>query len=191
MKLTVPGLRAAVRPILAGGIMLVGMVGANLIPGVHLPVATPRVLPCSALPGQAEPPEGRSHLPYLGAPHAPYRTEPPTSGPHLPWIIATGVYRAAIPEELQVHLLEHGNVLVQYPVDAPERLRQQLEAIVRMRPDKVVVAPYPKLRGGVALTAWQRLELLPGYDRPAIERFVTALAGRYDHGWVSGADACI
>jgi hypothetical protein len=190
MKVTVAGLRPAVRTTLAGGLLLASMVWAGLIPGVHSPVAA-HVSQCSALPGQAEPFEGKSHLAYLGAPHEPYRTQPPTSGPHLPWIIATGVYRAPIPEELQVHLLEHGNVLVQYPIDAPDALRRQLETVARIRPDKVVVAPYPKLRSAIALTAWQRLELLPGYDRGAIERFVTGLAGRYVHGWVPGASACI
>lgn len=191
MSVSASRVSSVVRPALAAVVLLLGMVGANLVPGVHLPIARDRILPCGALPGRSVPSQGKQHLAYLGEPHVPYNTQPPTSGPHLPWIIATGVYREPIPDELQVHLLEHGNVLVQYPPDAPEALRRQVEDVARKHPNHVVVAPDTRLRGGVALTAWQRIQLLAGYDRSAVERFVSALAGRYDHGWVAGAGDCL
>jgi hypothetical protein len=47
----------------------------------------------------------------------------------------------------------------------------------------VIVAPYGRLEGGVALTAWGRLERFPHPDRRRIETFIDRLSGRYVHGW--------
>ncbi len=71
-------------------------------------------LPCTEVPGTPQAFEGNRHLAYQNAPHDPYRTSPPTSGPHSPRVVIPGIYRAPIPPELQVHILEHGHVLLQY-----------------------------------------------------------------------------
>ena len=175
---------------------MLAVVGASLaamylLPGVHLAEGARRVLPCDELPGRAIPSLGSRHLSYLGERHEAYNSVPPTSGPHMPWLISGGVYRRPIPREYQVHLLEHGKVLVQYPVGASEELRTALERFARRRSDVVVTAPDPEVSGGVALTAWQRLELLPAYDSERVQRFVDALAGRYDHGWAGDAGDCV
>jgi hypothetical protein len=78
--------------------------------------------------------------------------------------------------------LEHGKVLVQYPEATSATTRSLLERIARRRSDVVVVAPSRAVERGVALTAWQRIETLPAYTAERIQRFVDALAGRYDHG---------
>jgi Protein of unknown function (DUF3105) len=126
--------------------------------------------------------DGR-HVPFVGAPHEPYNSVPPTSGPHVPFTIATGVYREEIPEELQVHALEHGHVLVQYWPAMPREQVRLLEGIARRYPREVVVAPYGRLEGGVAITAWGRIERLDRVDPVRIAAFVEAFAGRYEHGW--------
>ena len=135
------------------------------------------------LPGEDVPLLPSGHIPTVAAPHLPYNSVPPTSGPHVPQTVAPGVYRQEIPNELQVHALEHGHVLVQYaPALAPARVRL-LEGIARRHPRDVVVAPYGQLSDGVALTAWGRLERLERGDVDRIEAFISAFAGRYDHGW--------
>jgi hypothetical protein len=73
------------------------------------------------LPGTAVPEIESPHIPYISAPHAPYTSTPPTSGPHLPQTVAPGVYREAIAEELQVHALEHGHVLIQYALGPQQK----------------------------------------------------------------------
>jgi hypothetical protein len=98
------------------------------------------------------------------------------------------VYREPIDHELQVHALEHGHVLVQYAPRTPGIA--ELERVARRHPRDVVVAPYARLRSGIALTAWGRIERLERLDRERIERFVAALSGRYDHGWQDGAGTC-
>ncbi|MEV4771035.1 MULTISPECIES: DUF3105 domain-containing protein [Micromonospora] len=148
-------------------------------------------LPCDRLPGTAQPFEGDRHIAYEGAPHEPYRTLPPTSGPHSPRVVVPGIYRDAVPEELQVHALEHGHVLVQYAPDVPPGDVEKLERLGRRHPRDVVVAPYPALGHGIGLTGWQRLDRLDTLDERAVEEFVERIAGRYDHSWQHGATDCV
>ena len=153
--------------------------------------ASSAALPCDRVPGTPQAFEGNGHIPYEGAPHEPYKTTPPTSGPHSPRIVAVGVYRDPVPEELQVHTLEHGHVFVQYAPGTSRVDVAALERLGRRHPRDVVVAPYPRLRQGIALTGWQRLWRLDVLDLEAMESFVTAVAGRYDHTWQRGATDCL
>ncbi|SCG50533.1 DUF3105 domain-containing protein [Micromonospora halophytica] len=148
-------------------------------------------LSCDRVPGTPQPFEGERHIPYEGAPHEPYRTMPPTSGPHSPRVVVPGIYRDPVPAELQVHVLEHGHVLVQYAPDVPAADVDALERLGRRHPRDVVVAPYPALGQGIGLTGWQRLHRLDRLDERAVEEFVTKVAGRYDHGWQDGATDCV
>ncbi len=135
------------------------------------------------LPGRAVPILDSPHVPYTGADHPPYDSVPPTSGPHVPWTVAPGVYEEGISEELQVHALEHGHILVQYSAATSRSTVAQLELFARHNTRNVIVAPYSKLRRGIALTAWGRIELLSRPDEARMQRFVDRLAGRYNHGW--------
>ncbi|WP_117211926.1 DUF3105 domain-containing protein [Allorhizocola rhizosphaerae] len=148
-------------------------------------------LPCDQVPGVPQPFEGDRHIPYDGAPHTPYRTVPPTSGWHSARILTPGIYRDPIPEEMQVHVLEHGHVLVQYAPGTSAADIAALERLGRRHPRDVVVAPYPALDQGVALTGWQRLQRLPGVDEHAVREFITKVARRYDHSWRDGATDCL
>jgi hypothetical protein len=163
------------------------LVALVLLPAVACrarpPAGTGGALPGAELPGLEVPTLPSPHIPYLGAPHAPYNSLPPTSGPHVPQTVAPGVYREAIPDELQVHALEHGHILIQYSAATPAGEVRLLEAVARRDLRNVIVAPYEGLAQGIALTAWGRLEYLDATDPVAIDAFVRAFAGRYDHGW--------
>lgn len=123
------------------------------------------------------------HLPTIESAHAMYVSIPPTSGPHVPWTVASGIYRSAIPDELQVHALEHGHVLLQYPPSAGASTVIALEFFARRHPRDVLVAPYPGLSSVVVLTAWGRVERLNEPDPSRIERFIRSHRGRFVHGW--------
>lgn len=183
-----------------GSVLSVGIAGLTVLTMAGLGVsvlvdvsfsAKAQALPCSEIPGTPEPFEGNRHLAYDGIAHVPYKTKPPTSGPHSPRIVAPGVYREPIPEELQVHALEHGHVIVQYRLGLVQSDVDVLEQIGRAHPRDVIVAPYFGIDSGVALTGWQRWELLPGVDENAIEHFIATVAGRYNHSWQNGASACV
>jgi hypothetical protein len=131
------------------------------------------------LPGQKFPDQGNLHVQTASEPHEPYNSAPPTSGPHLPYIAPWGVHTKPIPNELQVHNLEDGGVVVQYNCECPE-LVQKLADIVRRHDRYVVLAPYPAMKSRIALTAWTRLETLDEFDASRIERFIKAYRG-IDH----------
>lgn len=95
--------------------------------------------------------EGRAHIesPKKGV----YSSSPPTSGDHYAAPAATGTHRDPIPNETQVHNLEHGHVGLQYRgVNAA--VRQMLEGIAAAQPEWIFAAPYPSMNASIALTAW-------------------------------------
>ncbi|MFB9368155.1 DUF3105 domain-containing protein [Kitasatospora sp. NPDC001664] len=148
------------------------------------PVAENREAPC--LPGRAVPLLTSPHIPESEADLAQYNSLPPTSGPHFAFSVAPGVYDSPLREGLTVHALEHGHVVIQYAADTPEATVRTLSSIARRHPADVVLAPYPKLGHGVALTAWGRIDLLDAFDDSSedrVTRFVLALRGRYSHEW--------
>ena len=131
------------------------------------------------LPGQKFPDQGNLHVQTVGDPHEAYNSTPPTSGPHLPYIAPWGIHTRPIPNELQVHNLEDGGVVIQYNCTCPE-IVDKLSAIVRKYPSQVVLAPYPTMPQRIALTAWTRLETLDQVDEGRVERFIRAYRG-IDH----------
>ena len=122
-----------------------------------------------------------------GQPHEPYNTTPPTSGPHYAQTAPWGISSEPIPNELQVHNLEHGGVMIQYDPDAEPLIRQAgLEKLIGTLPDFpcfLIVAPYPNLDHTIALTAWGTIEYIDHkgageLDSAPILDFVNAHRGR-------------
>ena len=105
-----------------------------------------------------------------------YNGVPPTSGPHydrpLPW----GIYTEAIPNELQVHNLELGGVLIQYNTQDGD-LIAELEAFAEKQtgyPCNLIVGPYPDMEPTIAITAWTHLDTMENYDEDRLQVFVDA-----------------
>jgi hypothetical protein len=132
-------------------------------------------------PGQWIRSLGNEHLVAAEDKHVPYNSTPPTSGPHLPYIAQWGVHTEPIVNELQVHNLEEGGVLVQYscPQGCPD-LVASLKAIVLRYNTQVILAPYPGMDSRIALTAWTRIDKLNEVDEKRIVRFIEAYRG-IDH----------
>lgn len=129
--------------------------------------------------------------------HFQYSSDPPTSGYHREILTTTFSSPTALPKYIQVHLLEHGNVLLQYSCFCPDVVKR-LNAIAaqfdnRLRPGAgdigarpadvqsaeeqglaVVVAPYPSMKATIALTAWTRLATLKAVDDANIMAFINA-----------------
>jgi hypothetical protein len=132
-------------------------------------------------PGVAVSSQGNEHVDTPLAEHAAYNSNPPTSGPHTPYLAEWGVHRIPIPPETQVHNLEDGGVLLQYscPTPCPD-LTEQLEAISTQY-ERVIVAPYPLMERRIALTAWERIDLLDEFDEKRITAFIEAYHGKDHH----------
>ena len=115
----------------------------------------------------------KEHL-ELGDPHPPYNSNPPTSGWHTEATSSWGVSEAPIPDEMQVHNLEHGGILVQYKTEIDGETKRKLGEIVKRYKSKVLMAPRPNLDRTIALTAWTYLDKFDEFDECRIVGFIKA-----------------
>ena len=136
-------------------------------------------------PGKEVPKQGNSHIEKPESPHVPYNSTPPTSGPHVHYIATWGVSKTPIADEVQVHNLEDGGVMIQYncnPAKDGKTCADLVAALEKLsgKYKKIIIAPYPKMKTAIALTAWGRIDTLDKLDEARIERFVNAYMG-IDH----------
>ncbi len=148
-------------------------------------------------PGEFMADLGNKHIQNITDEHEQYNSLPPTSGSHVGGKANWGVSNSPIPDELQLHNLEDGGVMVQYnctpgkpdgesatpsaqETDTCNQLVDQLATIVKKYPDKVAMAPYPKLDSKIALTAWTRIDKFDDFDEERIQKFIKAFKG-IDH----------
>ena len=78
------------------------------------------------------PPPASPHIAEVTSPHGPYNSNPPTSGWHYgggtaPW----GVQTQPVADELSVHNLEHGGVIIHYRQGLDQATVDQLTALTR------------------------------------------------------------
>jgi hypothetical protein len=172
--------------LLAAGALLAGPYQFLLGSATGSTAQPARTAPC--LPGRAVDIMDSPHVPQSAADTVTYHTTPATSGPHFAFTAAAGVYQRPVAEGLTVHALEHGRVAIQYSPGTSQREVEQLARLARRYPADVILAPYPALEQGIALTAWGHLDHLDGFDGARITRFVEALRGRYQHGWTTDQD---
>lgn len=189
----VTGLQRWVSRVLAAAVIVAG--GAILLHGPYRqllgaatgsPAVEPREAPC--LPGTAIEIMDSPHISPAAAGSVEHNSVPPTSGPHYAFTISPGSYEEPVPEGLIVHALEHGHIAIQYAPGTPDREVAGLRRIAKRYGNDVVLAPYPPLPQGIALTAWGRLRVLSDYDEAAITEFIERLRGRYNHGWTRSQD---
>ncbi|MEE8390435.1 MAG: DUF3105 domain-containing protein [Anaerolineae bacterium] len=130
-------------------------------------------------PGRAVPDMGNLHIqPPQTAEH---NSTPPTSGPHYTQMARWGIHAEPIPNELQVHNLEDGGVMVQYNCpEGCEDLVAQLADIVSRYDEHAILAPYPEMESRIALTAWGRIDTFDRFDEERIVKFIEAYQG-IDH----------
>src|SRR3989338_6248949 len=148
-------------------------------------------------PGEFVASLGNKHIQNITDAHESYNSLPPTSGTHVGGKAQWGISDSSIPDELQLHNLEDGGVVVQYNCmpgidpqnqatpgaevqDECKKLVENLSGIVKKYSDKVLMAPYPKLDSRIALTAWTRLDKFSDFDEERIQKFIKAFKG-IDH----------
>jgi hypothetical protein len=127
--------------------------------------------------------QGREHI-SPGVPHDPYTTDPPTSGPHYAQNTEAGFYNEAPADELLVHNLEHGHVIISYncsqlSAEACQTLKDQIQDVMSRAGVsaitgtlKLVGTPRPTMDTTLALTAWGRIEKLDTFDRARVMAFI-------------------
>ena len=98
-----------------------------------------------------------------------YRTDAPVSGAHWPRLAPPGVHLATQPDELLLHNLAHGYVVIHYnctSFECPTQLRT-LKQILARYPSKVILHYRPQTRTRITLAAWTRLDLIQPADLSA------------------------
>ena len=134
---------------------------------------------CSDKPGEKFPDMGDQHIADT-ATFLEYNSTPPTSGPHwgsssttpAPW----GIYTTPVPNERQVHNLEHGGVMIQYNTE-DQNLITQLRQFTQRQPSFpcfIILAPYPDMPFTIAVTAWGVRDTMEAYDELRLQEFVNA-----------------
>lgn len=127
--------------------------------------------------------------------HFQYSSDPPTSGYHREVMTQVLINTSPLPKYVQVHMLEHGNILLQYNcLLCPDVVGKLTEianefdsrllppGTLQPTPDQVgsaeesglavIVAPYPGMPHKIALTAWTRLATLDAVDKTKIMSFI-------------------
>ena len=127
------------------------------------------------------PPPSSPHIAEVTSPHGPYNSNPPTSGWHYgggtaPW----GVQTQPIPDELSVHNLEHGGVIIHYRQGLDQATVDQLTSLTRELQQQspcIVLLPRPAdkmTESPIAVTAWTWLLRLDSFDAGTIRAFFRA-----------------
>ena len=126
-------------------------------------------------------------VPEMASPHlgpgqtfTQYNTNPPTSGPHFEGHPEQKISGQPVPKEIQVHVLEHGGIMIQYNCKNCDDLIVKLGEIAKQYKD-VYLAPYPDMDATIALTAWGKLAKFKEYDEKAIVKFIKINLGT-NHG---------
>jgi hypothetical protein len=94
-------------------------------------------------PGIEIPSQGNFHLASVDEPHGAYNSSPASSGPHVGFLATWGVSEEPLPEELFIHNLEDGGVVLTY--DCPsgcDDLRNGLTELVEDVGGSVLLTPY-------------------------------------------------
>ena len=109
-----------------------------------------------------------------------YNTIPPTSGPHWGAWSDCGFYNYPLPDELLVHNLEHGNIIISHNLPEADQVAELRAAIaaVPLAAEYAIVRRYHQIpEGMVALTTWGVLDRMLGVDAERIARFFRDFPG--------------
>lgn len=130
------------------------------------------------LMGQAIPIQGQTHI-QRGEKHPAYNSNPPTSGWHYgDGVGGAGIHDTEVPDELLVHSLEHGAVILSYNASLSANDVEKLKQIFRQTTGKGVMVPRKNLDTSIALTSWGRLLKLQAIDEKTIKAFFATNSNR-------------
>ena len=154
-------------------------------PTPTVPAATPTEpgpsllgVPVTDAPLRTEIMPSRNHFPesarIMEVDAAGYNTVPPTSGMHWPQWSKCGFYNHPLPDELLVHNLEHGNIVISYNLVDEMQVAALRAAVadVPLAAEHAIVRRYYEIpEGMVAITTWGVVDRMVAVDAERIARF--------------------
>ena len=118
-------------------------------------------------------------IPDMGAihvkenePHQEYNSNPPTSGPHWAGVAGAGIKDEIVPDELILHSMEHGAVVVWYREDLEQSDIDKIKVAFQNASGKKIMLARKDLDVPVALTSWNYLLKLENIDTEKIKEFI-------------------
>ena len=144
---------------------------------------------CSEI--EAAPDEGHDHVD--DGTTVDYGTNPPTSGNHYGTPADPAFYDDALAPEQLVHNLEHGQIVFWYSPDAPQDVKDSLEALVNdansqaaadQAPGPLLASPYEEVPGDFtfSMSTWTRSQSCREYSLEAINDFRSRFQGEGREG---------
>ena len=107
-----------------------------------------------------------------GASHSPYNSNPPTSGPHWVGVAGAGIKDEPVPDELVLHSMEHGAVVVWYREGLDQSEIEKITEAFNSSSGKKIMLARKDLDVPVALTSWGYLLKLETIDEAKIKEFI-------------------
>ncbi|TAL19274.1 DUF3105 domain-containing protein [Patescibacteria group bacterium] len=126
------------------------------------------------LMGEEIPSQGAAHV-ARGEGHPTYNSNPPTSGWH--WgdgVAGPGIKDEQLPDELVLHSMEHGAVVVWYDHKLSVEQVEKIKKAFHDAEGKKIMLPRSGMDVPVALTSWGRLLKLAAVDEEKIKEFIEA-----------------
>jgi hypothetical protein len=130
--------------------------------------------------------EGRDHVD--DGTDVTYQTAPPTSGRHWQTPAETAFYPPDSlgdpPEEMLVHNLEHGQIVIWYSTDAPESVLDDIENYIDAQTGQqslgILAAPYEAIPEGYnfTVTAWTEGRSCERFSSEVVDAFRSRFQGR-------------
>lgn len=124
--------------------------------------------------------EGAIHVPY--GERVNYRSNPPHSGAHYATPANPGFYRTQIPDEVVVHNLEHGHIVLYYKPGAltgeDEEYVARLAKTYTATWAAFLAVPRAEMDHPLVLAAWRHLMPMETLDRTLVEAFIDRFIGR-------------
>ena len=118
---------------------------------------------------------GGGHLqPGESAPE--YNSDPATSGRHNPSPTQCGIYTEDVPDQVLVHNMEHGAVIIHHSPDLEQSEIDSLHSYARSKPSHILVNPRPGLSDPVVLTSWRRMLRMDSVDTDTIDIYFDQFA---------------
>ncbi len=121
--------------------------------------------------------QGQDHL-NEGETFSNYNSDPPTSGPHGNAPTTAGFHDTPVPDGMIIHNLEHGYIAISYDCDKLtdcDSVKNNLQTLMdKFNNFKVVAVPRTNRDAAIAVTAWQRIDLMDEYDEARISAFINA-----------------
>ena len=135
------------------------------------------------LPGERFADQGNAHIADTTTAHPDYNSNPPTSGWHVGYLGNWGSYDYVVPDEVLLHNMEDGGVVLWYKMGTHEENRANIERLEEVSQGyrRTVIAPRQDLETPYALTAWQRKQNFEAVNETEMRAFLEAYEGIDNH----------